>query len=202
MSYQPGYQQHQQSAPGSVPSQYGASQAQFHAMPPRVDPSMPRDIPRQRQYSTHEPSPQYYGTTPPQPYGLTPPQQYGTSPTRQPQMYGTSPSQHPQMYGTTPPHQQYLTPHSSRPSYPPPPQAGYPGNRGSVSEPVRSRPRAGSQASYTSHKSHKSHHSKYSHHDEKERPRKNSRVSSPRPSFGDTMVLMWGSIKGAFDARK
>jgi hypothetical protein len=195
MSYNPSYQQHQQQpAPGSNPGQYGNPQSQFHAMPSPFNPSMPQDIPRQRQYSAQESSAPYYGTTPPQQYGATPPQQYGTSPARQPQMYGTSPSQ-----------QQYLTPHASYSNYPPPPQAGYPPQQGAYGESPRSRPRAGSTASYQSHKSsksHRSHHSKHSHYGDKDRPRKNSRVMSPRPSFGDTVVLMWSSFKGAFDTRK
>jgi len=192
MSYNPSYQQHQPPASGANSAQYGSPQSQFHAMPPPVNPSMPQEIPQQRQFSAT--SAQYYGSTPPQ--------QYGTSPTRQAQVYDTSPSQHPQMYGTTPPQPQYLTPYASHPSHPPPPQAGYPPQQAAFSEAPHSRPRAGSNASYQSHKSHKSHHSKHSRHDEKERPRKNSRAMSPRPSFGDTMVMMWSSVKGAFDARK
>jgi hypothetical protein len=205
MSYNPSYQQHQQPAPGSNPAQYGNPHPQFHAMPSPYNPSAPQDIPRQRQYSRQDSSAPYYGTTPPQQYGVTPPQQYGTSPARQPQMYGSSPSQQPQMYGTTPPQQQYLAPYGSHPNYPPPPQAGQPAQQAAYSEPPRSRPRTGSVASYQSHKSHKSHkshHSRHSQYGEKERPRKNSRVMSPRPSFGDTVVLMWSSFKGAFDTRK
>jgi len=213
MSYNPSYQQHQQPLSFPNPTQYSNPHQQNHPMAAPVNPSLPQDITRQGQASA-APAP-YYGTTPPQQYGVTPPQQYGTSPNRpaqqQPQMYGSNPSQQPQMFGTTPPQQQYLTPDASHPSYPQPPQAGFPPQgfppqgfppqQPAFSEFPRSRPRARSDASYQSHKSHHSKHSRRAS-DEYGRPRKNSRVMSPRPSLGDTMVMMWSSVKGAFDTRK
>jgi len=213
MAYNPTYQPHQQPHSGTNPSQFGTAPPMLHPVHPSYVASVPRNIPGQGQVVSQESpahsypgSAQQYGTTPPQPYGTSPSRQqmYGTTPPQAQQMLGTSPSQFPPMYGTSPSQQQHLAPYSSQPGYPPQSQPGYgyPPHPVPYSEPAHSRARAGSTSSYQSHKSHRSTHSKRSHYDEKDSRRKNSRVSSPRPSMGDTMVMLWGSLKGAFDTRK
>jgi hypothetical protein len=198
MTYNPGYQHSRQSSI-SNPSSYGGKPNLPH------NPSVPQDIPRQGQYGPPKATAQYYGTTPPQTYGTTPPMQYGVTPPGQystGQVYGTSPLQNPQMYGTTPPQQQYLAPFPPQSGYSTQPPAGYPAPQSAYSGSQQGRPRGGSTSSYHSQKSHRSSYSKHSRYDEKDSRRKNSRVDSPRPSFGDTMTLVWSSLKGAFDSRK
>jgi hypothetical protein len=203
MAYNPSYQ-HPRQPSVSNPSHHGAIPPHSQPVNPPYNPSGPRDIPHRGSYGQPNAPGQYYGTTPPQAYGTTPPMHYGTTPPGHfstGQMYGTSPSQNPQMYGTTPPQQQYLAPIPSQPSYPQP-QAGYSAPQSVYSASQQGRPRGGSTSSHHSHKSHHSSYSKHSRHDEKGGRRKNSRVESPRPSFGDTMTLVWSSLKGAFDSRK
>jgi len=204
MAYNPSNQSRQQPLPRSNPSQLDGIPHQFHPVHPSYDASVPRDIPRQGQFASQETPGHFYNPGSAPQYGTTPPQPYGTSPSRQ-QMYGISPPRPQEMYGTSPSQQQYLAPSSSQPGYPTQPQSsyGYSPQQTAYNEPPHPRARASSTASYQSYSSHRSGHSKRSRYDDKESRRKNSRVSSPpRPSFGDTMVLMWGSIKGAFDTRK
>ncbi|KAF2424468.1 hypothetical protein EJ08DRAFT_412612 [Tothia fuscella] len=195
-------------------SLYSNNPSQSHPVHPAYTPSVPRDVPRQDSSAQSGITSQHPGPTPHQShghtqqmqYGMTPPMQYGTTPPRHysvGQIYGTSPSQQSQMYGTTPPHQQYLAPYQPQPSFASQSQAGYP-QQGAYSSQQHGRPRGGSVSSQHSHKFHRSshRHPKHLHYDEKE-PRRPSRVKSPpRPSFGDTMVLVWRSLIGAFDRRK
>jgi len=173
----------------------GESPEKSHPVHPTFAAEIPRDIPRQGQYTPHE---RY---APPGVYDTSlhrAPEPYGTSPS-QGQMYGVSPSQG-QMYGTSPSQQQYLVPYPSHQGYPPPPQQQpYLGD-----QPMRTR--SMSTASHTSHHSHRSHRSGGSHHSRHSKHskshRKNSRVESPRPSWSDSVILVWNSLKGAFDTRK
>jgi len=202
MSLNPNYTAPPKTQRGSNASQYSTAAPQSRPLG-SYDASMPRDIPRQGQYLPPEAQSQYYGITPPQQFG-TSPQQYSVPQPPAP-MYGTSPSQQPQFYGTTPPQQQYLAPSTSQPSYPPPPSSSYSTQQGAYSGPPTSSRRESSVASHHSHHSHRSHqsnHSKRSRYDEKDGRRKNSRVQSPRPTFGDSIMLVVNSLKGAFDSRK
>jgi hypothetical protein len=156
-----------------------------HPVHPTFATEVPRDIPRQGQFTPHE--------------RYAPPSLYDPSSYRAPGPYDTSPSQA-QPYGTSPyQHDQYLAPYPSRQSY----EAHPPGQCND--RPTRER--TGSVASQSSHRSHRSHRSSTSHRSDRDKydkngRRKSSHVESPRPTMSDSVILLWDSIKGAFDSRK
>jgi len=155
-----------------------------HPVHPTFAAEVPRDIPRRGQFTSHE--------------RYTPPGVYNPSPSRAPGPYDTSPSQS-QSYGTSPyQHDQYLVPYSSRQSYDAPP--------GQYNDRPK-RDRAGSVASHSSHQSHRSHRSSTSHRSDRSKYDKNGRrqskhVETRRPTMSDSVMLLWNSVKGAFDSRK
>jgi len=157
-----------------------------HPAHPMLPAGVSRDIFHQGQFT-------------PQGGRYAPPGVYDPSPSRAPAPYGVSPSQG-QLYGTSPyQHDQYLVPYPSRQSHETQSSGHY--NDGPT------RDRAGSVASHSSHHSHRSHRSGTSHQsgrskNDKNGRRKSKHAESPRPTMSDSVMLIWNSVKGAFDTRR